>query len=283
MKTKYDELTLTHNLSGVIITTERYEHIYKKWSYLIPPVIALYDDKIEKDATRTEVHRAEGKHEAKKNDRALYKTADTSCKNFIMEVVDETWYKEIEDPDTFYRNITSLKLLDHLTKFCSGLHTVDAVNVPQVIKTLFRNSDGIPKYINGMEAVQQKSKREKLVIHDEYMHALALKSLLQPGEYEMETREWTELLEDRQTWAVWKTTFREDYVAKRRAKAAWKGEEKPVGGSTIFRSAPENEPLRRREHQKTAGISPLTNKTMDSLEGYLNNIAAAAKQTAANG
>ena len=71
MKTKYDELTLTHNLSGFIITTERYEHIYKKWSYLIPPVIALFDDKIDKDATRNEVHRAEGKHESKKNDRAL--------------------------------------------------------------------------------------------------------------------------------------------------------------------------------------------------------------------
>ena len=27
MKTKYDELTLTHNLSGVILPTERYKHI----------------------------------------------------------------------------------------------------------------------------------------------------------------------------------------------------------------------------------------------------------------
>ena len=41
MKTKYDELTLTHNISGVILPSERYEHIYKKGAYLIPPVIAL--------------------------------------------------------------------------------------------------------------------------------------------------------------------------------------------------------------------------------------------------
>ena len=27
MKTKYDELTLTHNLLGVILSTKRYEHI----------------------------------------------------------------------------------------------------------------------------------------------------------------------------------------------------------------------------------------------------------------
>ena len=56
MKTKYDELTLTHNLLGGILPTERYEHIYSNGSYLIPPVIALYDDTIDKDAKRTEVH-----------------------------------------------------------------------------------------------------------------------------------------------------------------------------------------------------------------------------------
>ena len=56
MKTIYDKLNLTHNLLGVILPTERYDHIYKKGDYLIPPVIALYNDSIDKDATRTEVH-----------------------------------------------------------------------------------------------------------------------------------------------------------------------------------------------------------------------------------
>ena len=72
MKTKYDKLTLTHNLSGVILPSECYEQIYNKGDYLIPPVIALYDDTINKVATRTEFHRAEGKHEARRNDRQLY-------------------------------------------------------------------------------------------------------------------------------------------------------------------------------------------------------------------
>ena len=40
MKTKYNELTLTHNLSGVILPSERYTQIYKKGNYLIPLVIA---------------------------------------------------------------------------------------------------------------------------------------------------------------------------------------------------------------------------------------------------
>ena len=128
-----------------------------------------------RNETRTEVHQAEGNHEASE-------TADTSCKNFIMEVVDETWYKELKDPDTFYTNITSLKLLDHLTDFFSGLHTVNAVNIPQLMKTLFTDSDGILQFINAMEAAHRNSKQAKLVIQDKYMHAVALNSLIQSGE-----------------------------------------------------------------------------------------------------
>ena len=62
MKKNYDELTLTHNISGAILPSKRYGHIYKKGTYLIPPVTALYDETIDKNTTRTEVHRTEGKY-----------------------------------------------------------------------------------------------------------------------------------------------------------------------------------------------------------------------------
>ena len=53
MRTKYDELTLNHNLYGVIIPIDRYEHIYAKGAYSIPPFVALYGDTINIDATIT--------------------------------------------------------------------------------------------------------------------------------------------------------------------------------------------------------------------------------------
>ena len=136
MKAKYDELTLTNNLSGVILPTDTYANIYSKGAYSIPLVITLYDDTINRDAKITEVHQAEGKHKSKRNENTIYKTADTACKQFIMEVFDKTWYKELEDPDKFYANVTSLKLLDHLTEFCLGLNTVEAVDIPKLTKTL---------------------------------------------------------------------------------------------------------------------------------------------------
>ena len=91
---------------------------------------------MDRDATRTEVHQGKGKHKA-------------TCKNSIMELVDKTWYKEIKDPDTFYTNVTALKLLDHLNNLFLGLHTVYAVDIPQLMKTMFTNVDGIPQFLNG--------------------------------------------------------------------------------------------------------------------------------------
>ena len=137
--------------------------------------------------------------------------------------------------------MTVIKLLEHLTEFCAGLHTVDAVDIPQLMKELYKDSDGVSQLINAMEAAQRKSKRAKLVINDKYLHAVALKLLLQSGKYETETWEWSKLPEADQTWEEWKTTFRAAYVVKRRLEAVREGEQKPFGGSTQFGPAPVGE------------------------------------------
>ena len=90
MKAKYDKIHLTHNLSRFILPTDRYKHIYSKGAYSILPVITLYDDTMDREATRTEVHQSKVKHKARRNEHALYETADAACKNFRMEVFDET-------------------------------------------------------------------------------------------------------------------------------------------------------------------------------------------------
>ena len=76
---------------------------------------------------------------------------------------------------------------------------MDAVDIPQIMKSLYKYLEGVPQFINVMEEAQRKPKRAKLVINDEYMHAVALKLLLQSGEYETETLEWSKLPEDKQT------------------------------------------------------------------------------------
>ena len=63
-------------------------------------------------------------------------------------------------------NQNKRKAHQHLTEFCAGLHTVDAVDIPQLMKELYKDSEGVPQFINAMEAAQHKSKRAKLVIND---------------------------------------------------------------------------------------------------------------------
>ena len=141
------------------------------------------------------------------------------------------------------------------------------------MKSLYKDSEGVPQFINAMEAAQRKSKHAKLVINDEYLHAVALRSLLQSGEYETETWEWSKLPEDKQTWEEWKTTFCAAYVAKRLSEAAREGEQKPFGGSELFGVAP----VRNKQPPK------MSHQMLYYLESYLDNIAAAATQIAETG
>ena len=64
--------------------------------------------------------------------------------------------------------MTAIKLLEHLTEFFAGLHTVDAVDISQLTKEIYKDSEGVPQFINAMEAAQRKLKHVKLVINDEY-------------------------------------------------------------------------------------------------------------------
>ena len=73
-------------------------------------------------------------------------------------------------------------------------------------------------------------------------------------------------------------------MVKRRGEAAREGKDKPFPGSAVIVGSAVNEAhgqIRRRGHTSSMGPSPLPNHMMDSIEGYLYNISAAATQTIA--
>ena len=79
-----------------------------------------------------------------------------------------------------------------------------------------------------------------------------------------------------ETWEDCKTTFCAAYVAKRRSEAVREGEQKSFGGSAQFGPAPVG-----TETEPESNPPTMSHQMLDSLEGYLDNIAAAATQTAA--
>ena len=155
------------------------------------------------------------------------------------------------------------------------MYTVD---IPQIMKSLYKDSEGVPQFINSMETAQRNSKRAKLVINDKYLHDVAQKLLLQSSEYETETREWSKLPEEKQTWEYWKTTFHASYVAKRKSEATREGEQKPFGGSALFGVATV-----RKEQPEQQEAPKMSHHMLSSLEGYINNITMGATQTADTG
>ena len=69
-----------------------------------------------------------------------------------MSVVNDTLFKELEYPDTFYKKIITIQLLDHLTENCSSIHEIDAVDIPYIMRSFYKVSEGIPQFIKMMEA-----------------------------------------------------------------------------------------------------------------------------------
>ena len=92
-------------MAGVILTEDRYKHIYNQGPYVVHSVVSVYNVTIDANAEKMIAKRTELAHEAKRSDRALYDASDTGCVNFTMSVIDETWYKELEDADTFYMRV----------------------------------------------------------------------------------------------------------------------------------------------------------------------------------
>ena len=149
------------------------------------------------------VKRAKLAHEAKCSNLALYGATDTGRVNFIMSVVDKTCYKKLEDADTFYKNVTAQQLLKHLEDHCTGLHVIDAVDIPSVVQTFCTEAEGVPQYINIMEIAQMKSVSTPLPVTDEIMQVIAFTAILASGEYPNDMREWQMLTPADQKWDKW--------------------------------------------------------------------------------
>ena len=53
-------------------------------------------------------------------------------------------------PITAYSYITSLTLLDHLWSSCTGLHSLDMIALRESMRTMHKDAEGIPEYINAL-------------------------------------------------------------------------------------------------------------------------------------
>ena len=131
------------------------------------------------------------------------------------------------------------------------------VDTLSVIQTFWKEAEGVPKYINRMEAAQKKSTRTPLPVTDAVMHAIVSRALLASNEYMDYMREWQKLTPFKQTWVEWKLKFLSEYAAKELSYKARESVGQTFGGE----ANKQPPPLGRK------GDVPITNQMVVTLAG----------------
>ena len=72
------------------------------------------DVKIPIDASNAVRVRRKAFHTAKKEDYRLFAAAESDSAKFILAVVEDTWVRELRDPDLFYTAVKPCALLAYL-------------------------------------------------------------------------------------------------------------------------------------------------------------------------
>ncbi len=118
---------------------------------------AVYDQDIAEGASRVKRTCPEASWAARIQDYEAYEAAKAGVKAFIEAVVEDTWIRDLRDPETFYSNITALMLLNHLLDRLGGLHALDMVSLTIQMSQYYEGTPIIPE----LGAALENSLRKK--------------------------------------------------------------------------------------------------------------------------
>ena len=79
--------------------------------------------------------RREAAHTAKKEYYRLFAASERESTKFILAVVEDTWVRELRNPDLFYTAVKPRAFLAHLQTMCVGLHATDVLNLHNEMQT----------------------------------------------------------------------------------------------------------------------------------------------------
>jgi hypothetical protein len=126
----YDQLGGVHSLTSLITDNVRYAAEHGGNSFKCPIRLPLYDTSIKDDATTVVRVRAEAAHIARLDDYASFEAAERGVAKFLREVVDEVWYNNLKNADTFYTKVTPLEIISFLDANSGWLHAINMISLP---------------------------------------------------------------------------------------------------------------------------------------------------------
>jgi len=162
----YDQLKGIHSLTAIFTKAAKYETEHGNAKFVRLARLPLYDKNIADNTTTVVCVRAEAAHESCLDDYASYKVAKRGVAKFFRNVVDEIWYNDLKDNETFYKKVTAIEIMALLDVNSGGLHAVDMISLRTNMTQYYVQADGIPQFIVMMEDAQKKAKRAGMPIAD---------------------------------------------------------------------------------------------------------------------
>jgi len=190
MEIPYDQFGGVHSLTAIITDGVRYAADHGGNAFKRPVRLRLYDGSIKDDATTVVRVRAEAAHKARLDDYASFEAAERGAAKFLREIVDEVWYNDLKDADTFYTKVTALEIISFLDANSGGLHAIDMISLRTNMHQYYVQADGIPQYIVMLEDAQKKAKRAGMPIADVELVMMASAAVLAAQHFPREVDDW---------------------------------------------------------------------------------------------
>jgi hypothetical protein len=156
MEIPYDQLGGTHSLVGILTEATRYAANHGGATFVRPLRLPLYNAPIADNATTVICVHAESAHQAKLDNYASFEAAKHGAAKFLCKVIDEVWYNDLKDADTFNTKVTAREIIAFLNANSGGLHAIDMISLCTNMHNYYTQADGIPQYINMLEDAQKK-------------------------------------------------------------------------------------------------------------------------------
>ena len=172
-----------------------------------PIRLPLYDGSIKDNATTVIRVPTEAAHKARLDNYASFEVAECGAAKFLCKVVDEVWYNDLKDADTFYAKVTALEIISFLDANSGGLHAIDMISLRTNMHQYYVQVDSIPQYIIMLEDAQKKAKRAGMPIANVELFMMALAAVLVAQHFPREVNDWEGLPTPARTLLAWKTTF----------------------------------------------------------------------------
>ena len=233
----YDQLNGIHALTAILTDAAKYELEHGNKTFVRPIRLPLYDKNIADNATTVVRVRAEAAHKSRLDDYTSYEAAERGVAKFLRDVVDEIWYNDLKDAETFYTKVTAIEIMALLDANSGGLHAVDMISLRTNMTQYYVQADGIPQFIVMMEDAQKKAKRAGMPIADVELVMMASAAVLAAQHFPREVDDWEGLPAVDRTWRAWKVAFRLAHLKRQRQIQASGGGE-PLRGANAVLPAP---------------------------------------------